>query len=147
MSAPPPLHFERVLAAPRPLVFRMLVEPELLARWWGPRGFSVPNVELELRVDGPYRLTMQPPEGDAFLLEGEYREVERDHRLVFTFRWEPPDPDDRETIVAVTLEDADESTRIIVDQTGFATEARRLLHEQGWEESLDRLAELVETEW
>src|SRR6266540_179989 len=50
---------------------------------------------------------------------------------------------DRETLVTISLGDLGESTELSVHQTGFATEARRALHVQGWTESLDRLVELV----
>lgn len=137
------LRVERALAAPRPLVFRMHVEPDQLARWWGPKGFSAPSIELDVRVGGGYRIEMQPPDGDHFFLSGEFRQVEPPARLVYTFRWEDPDPDDRETIVAFSLQDLGDATELIVEQGRFATEGRRALHEQGWTESLDRLDELV----
>jgi uncharacterized protein YndB with AHSA1/START domain len=137
------LHLERVLSAPRALVFRVHAEPDLLAQWWGPKGFSAPTIELDVRVGGRYRIAMQPPEGDRFFLSGEFREVDPATRLVYTFRWEPPDPDDRETVVAFSLRDRGRSTVLSVDQEPFATDARRALHEQGWTESLDRLQELI----
>jgi uncharacterized protein YndB with AHSA1/START domain len=103
MAAELTLHLERVLRAPRPLVFRMHAEPDLLAQWWGPKGFSAPSIELDVRVGRGYRIAMQPPDGDRFFLLGEFREVNPVTRLVYTFRWEPPDPDDRETVVAFSL--------------------------------------------
>ncbi len=50
----------RVFLAPREEVFRYFVEPELIAQWWGPDGFTTPveRVEVEARVGGPYRKTM-----------------------------------------------------------------------------------------
>ncbi len=50
----------REFDAPREEVFRYFVEPELIARWWGPDGFATPveQVEVEARVGGPYRKTM-----------------------------------------------------------------------------------------
>jgi uncharacterized protein YndB with AHSA1/START domain len=86
---------------------------------------------------------MQPAEGEMFHLSGEYREVEPPDRLVYTFLWEPADPDDRETMVTMTFGDLGDSTELSVRQEGFATEGRRLLHEEGWTESLDRLEELL----
>ena len=86
------LHLERVVPAPRPFVFRMHSDPELFAQWWGPKGFSAPSVELDVRVGGRYRIAMQPPEGDRFYLSGEFREVDPPARLAYTFRWEDPDP-------------------------------------------------------
>jgi uncharacterized protein YndB with AHSA1/START domain len=137
------LHLERVLRAPRPLVFRAHTEPDLLAKWWGPMGFSAPSIEFDLRVGGRYRIAMQPPDDVLFYLSGEFLEVDPPTRLAYTFRWEDPDPDDRETIVTFSLGDLDESTELSVDQGVFATEGRRALHKQGWTESLDRLQELT----
>jgi uncharacterized protein YndB with AHSA1/START domain len=142
------LHLERVLLAPRPLVFRMHSDPELFAQWWGPKGFSAPSVELDVRVGGHYRIAMQPPEGDRFFLSGKFREVDPPARLAYTFRWEDPDPDDRETMVVFSLRDLGGSTELTVDQGPFATEGRRALHEQGWTETVDRLTELITSrEW
>ena len=137
------MHLERVLPAPRPLVFRMHAEPDQLARWWGPEGFTAPSVDLDVRVGGGYRIAMQPPDGDAFVLSGEFRQVDPPALLVYTFRYEDPDPDDRETIVTVSLRDQLDSTQLVVEQGIFATEGRRALHEQGWTETLDRLQELL----
>jgi len=137
------LHLKRVLPAPRPLVFRMHAEPDQLAKWWGPKGFTAPRIEFDLRVGGGYRIAMQPPDGDLFYLSGEFREVDPPTRLAYTFRWEDPHPDDRETLVTFSLGDLGESTELIVDQGVFATEARRALHEQGWTEGLDRLQALI----
>jgi uncharacterized protein YndB with AHSA1/START domain len=133
----------RRLDAPREAVFRACTEPAQLARWWGPRGFSVPSVESDLRVGGAYRIAMQPPEGELFHLAGEFRAVEPAERLSYTFTWEPPDPDDRETVVTMTFAMAGDGTTLVVHQEGFATEERLRLHEDGWGDSLDRLAEFL----
>lgn len=137
------LHLERVVPAPRPLVFRMYTEPDQLARWWGPQGFTTPSVELDVRVGGAYRIAMQPPDGDRFFLRGEFRHVDPPERLAYTFCWEPPDPDDQETIVAISLRELGNSTELTVEQGPFATEARRALHQQGWTESLNRLHDVA----
>jgi uncharacterized protein YndB with AHSA1/START domain len=139
------LHLERVLPAPPSLVFRAHTEPDVLAKWWGPTGFSVPKIEFDLRVGGRYRIAMQPPDGLRFYLVGEFLEVDPPIRLVYTFRWEDPDPDDRETVVTFSLGGLDESTELTVDHGVFATVGRRALHEQGWAESLDRLRALIST--
>ena len=95
------LRLDRVLPAPRPHVFRACIEPADLSQWWGPQGFTTPEVHLDPRVGGGYRFGMQPPDGELFHLSGEFREVEPPTRLVYTFRWEEPDPDDRETVVTL----------------------------------------------
>jgi uncharacterized protein YndB with AHSA1/START domain len=82
---------------------------------------------------------MQPPDGQAFHLAGKFCEVEPPRRLVYTFEWEEPDPDDQETVVTLSFLDNDEGTRLVLDQGPFATEARHALHETGWTETLERL--------
>jgi Activator of Hsp90 ATPase homolog 1-like protein len=70
----------------------------------GPHGYTTPEIDLDLRVGGGYRFTMQPPDGDRFHLAGEFLKIEPPSRLVYTFRWEEPDPDDRETVVTIGQE-------------------------------------------
>ena len=137
------LHLERTVDAPREVVFRMHTDPELFARWWGPRGFTVSSIEADVRVGGAYRIEMQPPEGEAFFLGGEFVDVEPPVRLSYTFRYEDPDPDDRENVVVFSLADVHGSTAVTVDQRPFASEARLALHRQGWTDTLERLAVAV----
>jgi len=133
----------RALPARRSRVFSALTEPDELAKWWGPNGFTAPSVEIDLRVGGAYRIAMQPPEGELFYLVGEFREVDPPARLSYTFRWEDPDPEDQETIVTLSLEDLGDTTELELSQGEFATERRRALHDEGWTNGLDRLHELM----
>jgi len=135
-----------VLDAPREQVFRALSEPASLARWWGPSGFTTPGIDLDLREGGSFRFGMQPPEGDLFHLAGEFLDVDPPRRLAYTFRWEEPDPDDRETVVTLTLDALGDATKIALSQGEFATEARLALHKTGWTESLVKLRELMTSE-
>ena len=137
------LEMKRVIPAPRPLVFNALTQPDTLAKWWGPSGFTAPSVEINLHPGGSYRIAMQPPDGDLFYLSGEFREVDPPARIAYTFRWEEPDPDDQETVVTLSLRDLDASTELVLVQAPFATEPRRALHDEGWTDSLDRLQELM----
>jgi uncharacterized protein YndB with AHSA1/START domain len=135
---------QRVLRASRSVVFRALSEPPELAKWWGPDGFTTRSVESDLRPGGKYRIGMQPPEGDAFVLAGEFLEVDPPRRLSYTFRWEDPDPEDRETAVTLSLRDIDgASTELVLDQGDFGSERRRALHEEGWTQALNKLAILM----
>jgi uncharacterized protein YndB with AHSA1/START domain len=97
-------------------------------------------VTLDVRVGGAYRIAMQPPEGELFHLVGEYLEVRSPSRLAYTFRWEPPDPDDQETVARLELRERAGATEIELTHGPFATEARRELHEAGWTDTFARLA-------
>src|SRR3954453_5455660 len=133
----------RLLPAPPARVFEALTRPDDVARWWGPRLFTTPEIELDLRVGGRFRFTMQPPGGDRFHLSGEFREIPPPSSLAYTFRWDEPTPDDRETVVALTMEAVADAVDVAVRQGDFATEERVELHRAGWTDSLDKLSALV----
>jgi uncharacterized protein YndB with AHSA1/START domain len=124
-------------------VFDLLTVPHELARWWGPRDVTNPEVSLDLRVGGRYRITMQPPDAAAFHLTGEFVEIDRPSWLRYTFVWEEPDPDDRTTVVDLMLDDLDGATMVSLTQGDFATVARLSLHQDGWTEALETLAGLA----
>jgi uncharacterized protein YndB with AHSA1/START domain len=138
------LRLSRSLPAPRTRVWEALIDPDQVARWWGPAGFTTSVDELDVRVGGGYRFRMQPPDGEAFHLAGEFLAVEPAARLSYTFRWEPPDPDDQETVATLTLAGDGDSSRIELVLGPFRTEARRELHDAGWSDTLDRLAESLD---
>jgi len=132
------LHLEKILAVPQERVFAAFVDTEQLRRWWGPAGFSVQSLRFDAVEGTEYRIGMQPPNGDVFHISGTFRAVEPPRRLVYTFNYEEPDPDDQETLVALRFEPTDGGTRVILDQGPFKTAARLDLHRDGWTETLER---------
>jgi len=137
------LELKCLVDAPPAQTFRSLTEPAELAQWWGPHGFTTPEIELDLRVGGNYRFGMQPPDGDLFHLSGEFLEIAPPSRIVYTFRWDEPDPDDRETVVTLSLATAGEATEVALSQGEFATRGRLELHRDGWADGFDKLRELI----
>jgi uncharacterized protein YndB with AHSA1/START domain len=137
------LEMKRVLPAAPSIVFGAFIDPNELAKWWGPEGFTTPSLEFDARVGESYRIEMQPPEGDPFYLTGEFREVDPPARLAYTFIWEDPDPDDVETVARLSFRGLGESTEIALTQGPFKTEARRALHRDGWRDSFDKLERLI----
>jgi uncharacterized protein YndB with AHSA1/START domain len=133
------LHLEKDLASPPEHIFAAFSEAEQFRQWWGPAGFTVPRLQLNVAEGAKYRIMMQPPEGDAFHLGGTFRVVKPPRCLVFTFAWEEPDPDDQETLVTLTFEPIGAGTHLALDQGPFKTESRWELHRDGWTETLARL--------
>ena len=86
---------------------------------------------------------MQPPDGEPFRLTGEFRDVEPPVRLVFTFVYEEPDPDDVDTLVELSFRDLGESTEVDFAQGPFNTTARRDLHRDGWSDTFDKLEQFI----
>lgn len=135
-ASPISLNVRRIYSAAPQRVFRAWTVPAEVQKWWGPGGFTSPQVEIDLRVGGRFRIAMQPPEGDLVYLTGEYREVVPPKKLVFTWQWEGS-PD----VTLVTLEFADQGgmTELSVKHENFPTQDQCERHDQGWNSMLDRL--------
>jgi len=74
----------RIFNAPRELVWRYFTDPELYKKWMGPKGFSCPVAEIDLRAGGKYLNCMKSPEGQEFWSTGVYREIIEPERIVAT---------------------------------------------------------------
>ena len=75
---------QRVLNAPRALVFKVWTEASHLVRWWGPDGFTTPRCEADARPGGAIRIDMRGPDGTVYPMTGIFQEVLPPERLVFT---------------------------------------------------------------
>jgi uncharacterized protein YndB with AHSA1/START domain len=136
----------RVFDAARSLVFKAWIEPEHLAHWSGPRGFTVPHSTMDLRPGGAYRSCLRAPDGTEHWVQGIYREIIEPERLVFTHAWE--DEDGRpglETLVTVTFAEQAGRTTMRFHQAMFDSKASRDGHEGGWSSSFERLADYLAT--
>lgn len=74
---------ERILNAPRELVFDVWTRPEHIVRWWGPNGFTTTINEMEVRQGGAWRFMMHGPDGTDYPNVIRYKEVMRPERLVY----------------------------------------------------------------
>ena len=72
----------RVFDAPRALVFKVFTEPAHLAKWWGPKGFTIHVSKLDLRPGGIFLFCMQSPEVEMWA-KFVYREIVEPERLVY----------------------------------------------------------------
>jgi uncharacterized protein YndB with AHSA1/START domain len=131
----------RVFDAPRELVWKAWTDPKLVARWWGPKGFTLPACEMDLRRGGAFRFVMREPDGADYPFRGVYQDVAEPQRIVFTAILD--DAPDHEMLTAVTFVDRGGKTRLTVRQTVPRSEAHARGQQQGWSESLDRLADYL----
>jgi uncharacterized protein YndB with AHSA1/START domain len=74
----------RVFDAPRTLVFKAWTDPKQLAQWWGPRGFTNPRCEIDVRPGGLIRIDMRAPNGTVYPMAGVYLEIVEPERLTYT---------------------------------------------------------------
>ena len=75
---------KRKFDAPRELVFKAWTDPKMLSEWWGPRGFTNPVCDWDVRPGGRIHDVMRAPNGTDYPMGGEFREVTPPERLVFT---------------------------------------------------------------
>src|SRR5215207_6544179 len=100
------LEITRVFDAPRELVFKVWTQPEHLVRWWGPKGFTTPSCQIDVRPGGAYRTLIRSAEGKDHWMRGVYREVVPPERLVMRFAWEDENGEPgHETLVTVSFAD------------------------------------------
>ena len=142
----------RIYDAPRSLVFKMWTDPVHMAQWWGPKLFTNPVCELDVRPGGKIWIVMRGPKGtdfdQDFPMSGTFHEVVEPERLVFTAIAEDKDGNPLlEAHTTVTFEDQGGKTKLTVqaNAVGLAPIAPQMLAgmEAGWSQSLEKLADLV----
>ena len=78
------LIMERTFDAPREVAFRAFSDCDLLSRWWGPKGWTLPVCEMDFRPGGTWRYCMRGPTGDDACGKAIYREIVEPERIVYT---------------------------------------------------------------
>ncbi|MGC1620401.1 MAG: SRPBCC domain-containing protein [Candidatus Acidiferrum sp.] len=145
------LFLTRILGAPRNLVFKAWTDKEHVARWWGPRGFTNPVCELDFRPGGLIRIDMRGPDGVVYPMKGVFHEIVEPERLVFTSTALEDEHGKSlfEILNTITFEDFHGITKLtlhaklVTRDINMTSQMAAALAgmEQGWSESLYRLAD------
>ena len=134
----------RVFDAPRRLVFDALSKPELLKRWFGPRGWSLVVCEVDFKVGGGFRFVLRGPDGRQMGMRGVYRELAPPERSI---HMESFDDYPGESQVTTVLVEQGGKTTLTATVLAASREARDAVIKSGMEhgaaETYDRLAELL----
>ena len=133
----------RVFDAPRELVWKAWTEPDQLAQWWGPPGWTnrLETLKMDVRPGGAFRITsVSDEDGTQMTTSGAYREVLEPERLVLEEPGEDAWHDNAVSVVTLT-DLGDGRTEIVLHATIQTTEEMRAHAEAGMVASLDRLAE------
>ena len=101
---------QRVIQAPRSLVWRAWMNPETLPLSWGPDGFSCRTKRIDLRTGGEWVFDMIAPDGTVFPNHHLYIEVRPEERIVYTLLWGENGPKHADAWVA--FDDQEGATRI-----------------------------------
>jgi len=135
------LEVRRTFAAPREKVFRAWTDPKTLKEWFGPPGFKTTVADVDLRVGGKFRLTLEKPTGEVVTAFGTFREIRKSERVVCTWNWDYNDIGD--TILTLEFNDAGGETELILTHERFQNTEQRDAHNMGWTGCFDRLEEFL----
>ena len=137
---------ERAFDAPRELVFRAFTEPDLLAQWLGPRGYTMKVERFDLRDGGTWRYTHVDQEGNEYAFHGVFHGDPSPDGFVQTFEFEGyPGHVSLDTAV---FEDAGGRTIVRMNSVFQSVEDRDGMVQSGMEsgvrEGFERLDEVLE---
>ncbi len=141
----------RIINAQRTKVFKAWIEPEQLAAWWGPKNFTNPVCELDVRPGGAILVHMRGPDGAVYPMKGTFHEITEPEKLVFTSTaFEDGNGNHMvEVLNTITFTEQNGKTELKlhakVKVLKSTTEVEWGLGgmDAGWNQSLDRLDQLV----
>lgn len=140
------IHVERTFEAARERVFAAYTDPELIPKWWGPRGTTTIVEEMDATAGGGWRFVMRNSDGSETGFRGVFREVTPHERIVQTFEWEGL-PGHVSVDTAVFEDLGDGRTRVVSTSIFHTAEERDGMIESGMErgmnETYERLDELL----
>ena len=125
---PSSVRLHRIFTARPEKLYRAFIEPDALAKWLPPNGFTCTVHQLEAKVGGSYRMSFRNfTTGSAHSFGGKYLELAPDERLSYTDRFDDPKLPG-EVRVTVTLKKVSVGTEIsIVLEGKFEVVGRRLI--------------------
>lgn len=140
------VRLHRVLRAPAERVYRAFLDPEAMAKWLPPHGFTCKVHHMEARVGGTFRMTFTNfTNGQGHSFGGEYLELVPPERIRYTDKFDDPGlPGAMQVTVALTPVSC--GTEIGIVQEGIPSVIPVEMCYLGWQESLAQLAKLVEPE-
>ncbi|HEX4466782.1 MAG TPA: SRPBCC domain-containing protein [Solirubrobacteraceae bacterium] len=140
------MRLERTFQASAEEVFDAWTNPDVLRRWWAADASWEPTLaEVDLRVGGSYRLSMRDPARDApHTVRGEYHEVSRPARLVYSWCWESEDGGlGHVSTVTVQFRQSGERTTVVLEHTGLESAESAERHGHGWDACMRLLGERI----
>lgn len=140
------VHLHRVLRAGPDKIYRAFLDPDAMAKWLPPHGFTGKVHHLEARVGGTYRMSFTNfGTGQSHSFGGEYLELVPGTRIRHTDTFDDPNlPGTMET--AISLKAVSVGTEVDIVQAGIPAVIPPEACYLGWQESLALLAQLVEAE-
>ncbi len=134
------LELKRIIPARREDVFKAWTDPSLMKQWWQQLDVKyAENIKLDLRKGGKYEIHMRT-KTELYIMQGEYLEIVKPEKLVFT--WRAESTYQKETKVTVLLKDLGAETELLLTHEAFPDTKSRDGHFQGWRPVLENLERL-----
>lgn len=147
-NKPNELYITRVYDAPVKLVWDAWTDPKKVAKWWGPRGFTLTTHSKDLRPGGHWKYTMHGPDGVDYPNHTVYYEVEKYSKLVYDHGANDNQP--ALFRVSVLFSEVKGKTKMemtmALETAEAAAEIRKFIKKAGGDSTWDRLAEYLEKE-
>lgn len=134
----------RTFNAPVALVFRIWEDRDHMMRWLGPADFTCTHLDLDFRPGGKWRACIVSDAYGENWMGGEFKAIEKNRRIVYSFAWEEESGPGMLTEITVTFAEEDGKTVQQFHQTPFESVEMRDSHVGGWNESFDREQAYVE---
>lgn len=140
------VRLHRVLRAPPERIYRAFLDPQAVAKWLPPHGFTATVHEMDARVGGGFRMSFTSfGSGSSHSFGGTYTELSPHERICYSDRFDDPNlPGEMQ--VSVTLRAVACGTELDIVQEGIPEAIPLEFCYLGWQESLTQLAQLVEPE-
>jgi uncharacterized protein YndB with AHSA1/START domain len=140
------LRISRVIKAPAERVYNAFLDPDALAKWLPPGGYTAKVYKLEAKVGGSYRMSftsLDKKDHNAF--GGKYLELTPHSRIKYTDAFETDNPALKgEMVTTITFREVKGGTEVSVVQEGIPKVIPLEMAQLGWSSSFRNLAELVE---
>jgi uncharacterized protein YndB with AHSA1/START domain len=135
----------RKLKASPERLFDAWTKPELMKQWFhAVENWTTPMAEVDLKPGGAWKVDMKREDGFIHHALGEYREIDRPNKLVFT--WHPYGDTSVETVVTLRFKKvADNETELTLTHEGLRNEKEKSDHTAGWTGCLDSLATFTDS--
>jgi len=141
---PSTVQFHRVLRAPAEKIYKAFIDPDAMAKWLPPNGFTGKVHDMDARVGGGYRMSFTNfGTGNSHSFQGQFVELVPGERICYTDRFDDPNLPG-EMRVTVTLKKVMVGTEMNIVQEGIPDMIPPDACCLGWQESLTALAALVE---
>ncbi|MGB0944477.1 MAG: SRPBCC family protein [Marinomonas sp.] len=111
-------------------LFNAWTTPEVISQWFAPGNMTVPEASVDFKVGGAYRFVMQNQEGEQFIVGGEYKEIAKPEKLVFSWQWESSPHTTTVTVLFTAL--TDNKSKLELIHTEFQEQEYCDKHNEGW---------------